>query len=168
LLGDSDERDRLGIEGLDQLGEVGQRPGQPVDLVDDDDVDPAGVDILQELLKGRAIEIAAGIGGVVIMLGEGPPALRGLTLYIGLAGIPLGIERIELQFQAMLGGFAGVDGAAQRFCRTSGHSDDRRSRPTCRQCRRLASDNRFRHRDVSNGTMPPRFCRWPLWDGQSP
>ena len=46
------------------------------------------------------------------MLGEGSPSLRGLTLYIGLAGIALGIERVELQFQAMLGGFAGVDGAA--------------------------------------------------------
>jgi hypothetical protein len=130
LLGDSDERDRLGIEGLDQLGEVGQRPGQPVDLVDDDDVDPAGVDILQELLKSRTIQIAAGIGGIVIMLGEGPPAPRGLTLYIGLAGIPLGIERVELKFQTMLGGFASVDGAADGFDRTSGH-DDHRSRPIC-------------------------------------
>ena len=29
------------VEGLDQLGEVEQRAGQPVDLVDDDDVDAA-------------------------------------------------------------------------------------------------------------------------------
>ena len=28
------------IERLDQLGEVGKRPRQPVDLVDDDHVDP--------------------------------------------------------------------------------------------------------------------------------
>jgi hypothetical protein len=47
LLGDRNERDRLGIKGLDQFGEIGERPGQPVDLVDDDDVYPAGVDVLQ-------------------------------------------------------------------------------------------------------------------------
>ena len=28
----------MGIEEFDQLGEVGKRPGQPVHLVDDDDV----------------------------------------------------------------------------------------------------------------------------------
>ena len=37
------------IEELDQLGEVGQRSGQPVDLVDDDDVDLAGPNVLQEV-----------------------------------------------------------------------------------------------------------------------
>jgi hypothetical protein len=31
----------MSIEELDQLGEVGERTGEPVDLVDDDDVDPA-------------------------------------------------------------------------------------------------------------------------------
>ena len=39
LLSDRDERHALGVEDLDDLGEVGQRAGQPVDLVDDDDVD---------------------------------------------------------------------------------------------------------------------------------
>jgi hypothetical protein len=36
----------------------------------------------------------------------------GLTLYIGLAGLPLGIQGIEFQVQVMFGRFAGVDGAA--------------------------------------------------------
>ena len=40
-LGDRDERHLMGIEQLDQLGEVGQRAGQAIDLVDHDDVDPA-------------------------------------------------------------------------------------------------------------------------------
>ena len=75
LLGDGDERDRSGVEHLDQLGEVGQRAGQAVDLVDHDHVDLAGLDILQQLLEGRAVEVAAGIGRVVIALGQGPPAL---------------------------------------------------------------------------------------------
>ena len=75
LLGDGDERDRPGVEGLDQLGEVGERPGQAVDLVDHDHVDLAGLDIRQEPLEGRAVEVAAGIGGIVIVLGQGLPAL---------------------------------------------------------------------------------------------
>ena len=66
------------------------------------------------------------------MLGQGLPSLRGLALYIGLAGIALGIERVELQFQTVLGRFAGVDGAADRFDRVSGHGD-RRSKRICRQ-----------------------------------
>ena len=115
LLGDGHKGDRSGIKGLDQLGEVGQRTGEAVDLVDDHDVDPAGLDIGQQLFQGRAVEVAAGIGRVVVVLGEGPPALRGLALDIGLAGLPLGVQRIELLLQAMLGGFAGVDRAAQRF-----------------------------------------------------
>ena len=43
------------IEQLDQLGEVGKRPGQPVDLVDDDHVDLAGPDIVQQLLDRRPL-----------------------------------------------------------------------------------------------------------------
>lgn len=38
--------------------------------------------------------------------------MRGLNPYICLAGIPLGVERVEFQLQAVLGGFAGVDIAA--------------------------------------------------------
>ena len=78
------------------------------------------------------------------MLGQGPPTLRGLTLYIGLAGIALGIERVELQFQAMLGRFAGVDGAADRLNRVSGH-ESYLSHRICLCLRRSASDRRFRH-----------------------
>ena len=37
LLGDRDEGHTMGIEQLHQLGEVGQRAGEPVDLVDDDE-----------------------------------------------------------------------------------------------------------------------------------
>jgi hypothetical protein len=40
--GDRDEGDVMGIEQFDQLGKVGERPGQTVDLVDHDDIDLAG------------------------------------------------------------------------------------------------------------------------------
>ena len=41
------------VEQFDQLGEVGERPRQPVNLVDDDHVDLAGPDIVQQLLERR-------------------------------------------------------------------------------------------------------------------
>ena len=40
LLGDRDERHLMGVEEFNDLGEVGERAGQPVDLVDNDGVDP--------------------------------------------------------------------------------------------------------------------------------
>ena len=49
-LGDRDEGDAVGVEQLDQFGEVGERTGETVDLVDDDDVDPALPDGLKKSL----------------------------------------------------------------------------------------------------------------------
>ena len=65
-LRDRDERHRMLVEQLDQLGEIGQRPGQPVDLVDDDDVDLAGADLGQQLLQGRAVKGGAGKRAIII------------------------------------------------------------------------------------------------------
>ena len=48
----------MGVEQLDQFGEVGERTGETVDLVDDDDVDPALPDGLKKSLQGRTVEIA--------------------------------------------------------------------------------------------------------------
>ena len=103
------------VEQFDQLGKIGQRPGQPVDLVDDDDVDLAGLDLGQQLLQGRAVERGAREGAIVIAAGDQPPALMGLALDIGLAGLPLGIERVELKIEIMLGRFAGVDRTAEQL-----------------------------------------------------
>jgi hypothetical protein len=44
------------VEQLDQLGKVGERAGQPVDLVDDHDVDFAGPDLAEQLLQGRPLQ----------------------------------------------------------------------------------------------------------------
>ena len=40
------------IEEFDQLGKIGERTGQAIDLVDDDDVDLAGADIVQQTPDG--------------------------------------------------------------------------------------------------------------------
>jgi hypothetical protein len=37
-----------------------------------------GVDVSQQFLERRAVEVAAGIGRIVITLGESLPTLRGL------------------------------------------------------------------------------------------
>ena len=43
------------VEQFDQFGEVGKRSRQPVDFVDDDDVDLASLDIVQQLLERRPL-----------------------------------------------------------------------------------------------------------------
>ena len=45
----------MGIEQFDQFCEVGQRSGEAIDLVDDDDVDLAGSDIVQKPLQVRTV-----------------------------------------------------------------------------------------------------------------
>jgi hypothetical protein len=50
LLGDRDERDIVLVEELDQLGEVRQRACQAIDLVNHDDIDLAGLHIIEKAL----------------------------------------------------------------------------------------------------------------------
>jgi hypothetical protein len=73
------------VEQLDQLGEIGERPGQTVDLVDDDDIDLAAADIIQQLLQRGAVERGARQTAIVVAGSDQPPALVGLTLDVGLA-----------------------------------------------------------------------------------
>ncbi len=47
----------LGVEPLDDAGEVGQRAGQAVDLVDHHDVDPPGVHLGQQPLQRRPLHV---------------------------------------------------------------------------------------------------------------
>ena len=105
------------VEQLDQLGEVGERAGQAIDLIDDDDVDLAGPDLVQQSLQGRAVERGAGEPAIVVAVRNQAPALMRLALDIGLAGLALGVERVEGEVEIMLGRFAGVDRAAQRLSR---------------------------------------------------
>ena len=72
------------IEQLDQLGKVSQRARQAVDLVDDDDVDLSGSQILQQPLQRRAVGIAAGEAAIVIFGPDQRPAGMRLTPDIGL------------------------------------------------------------------------------------
>jgi hypothetical protein len=72
------------FEQLDQLGEISQRASQAVDLVDDDDVDLSGSQILKQPLQRRAVGVAAGEAAIVIFgPNQGPAGMR-LAPDIGL------------------------------------------------------------------------------------
>ena len=47
----TDERDRLLVEKLDQLGKIGQRPGEPVELVHYYNFYLAGSNLSEKLLR---------------------------------------------------------------------------------------------------------------------
>jgi len=61
------------------------------------------------------------IFGVELAVTDQTPALVRLALDVGLAGLPLGIERVELEVEVMLGGLAGVDRAAHDFLGGTSH-----------------------------------------------
>ncbi len=65
---DRDERNRLGIKGLNQLFEVSKRSGEAVDLVDHYYANHVGLDVSEQSFEGRALEVAAGNGCVVVRL----------------------------------------------------------------------------------------------------
>src|SRR5438067_13843723 len=74
------------VEQLHQLGEVGQRAGEPVDLVDHHDVDLFVPEIGEQAVQSGAVEGGARDPAIVVAVGNEPPALVGLALDIGLAG----------------------------------------------------------------------------------
>ena len=98
---------------LDELREVHQRARQPVDLVDHDDVDQPLLDVGEQPLQRRPLQRAAGEAAVVVGLADQRPALGALAGDVGLAGLALGVQRVELLLQPLLGGLAGVDRAAE-------------------------------------------------------
>src|SRR6201993_70894 len=62
------------IEDLDDLGKIGERAGQPVDLVDDDGIDPTRRNLGKQSLQSRSIDRRAGEPAIVVSLGEADPA----------------------------------------------------------------------------------------------
>src|SRR5205085_399344 len=75
LLGHRDERHSLGIEKLDEPGKIGERPRQPVDLVDNDNVEPAGPDIGEQLLQRRPLHGATREPAIIIAASRQYPPL---------------------------------------------------------------------------------------------
>ena len=107
-----DEGDAVPLEHVDQLGKIGERAGQPIDLVADDGVDPAGLDIADQPLQRRALQRAAAVPAIVVAVVEREPAFMALAVDVGSAGLALGVEAVEGQLQAFLGAFPAIDRAA--------------------------------------------------------
>src|SRR5205085_4657623 len=84
LLRHRNERHTLCVEELDQPGKIGERAGQPVDLVYDHDIDAARPDIGEQALRRGSLEIAAGEPAIVIAGSYQYPALVALAADIGL------------------------------------------------------------------------------------
>ena len=103
----------MGVEDVDDLGEIRQRSGQPVNLVDDDDLNLAGRDVFQQPLEGRALHRAAGEAAVIIHVRNGDPSRMTLTDDIGVASLALRVEGIELLLESVFGRFSGVNRAAE-------------------------------------------------------
>ena len=66
------------VEQLDHPGEVHQRPCQPVDLVDHDDVHLALGNVSKQLLEGRALHGGTGDAAIIVVLLYQLPAFAGL------------------------------------------------------------------------------------------
>jgi hypothetical protein len=111
LLRHRNERCALGVEDLDDLGKVGERAGQPVDLVDNHDVDPTSLDLCEQLLQRAPFHRGAGEPAIVIIVRQAHPPLVPLALDEGLTRFALRLQRIELLFEPLLGRLAGVDRA---------------------------------------------------------
>src|SRR5258706_611672 len=119
------------LEGFDQLEKIQHRAGKTIDLVNDHNIDAAGLNVGHETFKGGAIERAAGHATVVIVVGDLDPTFPTLACDKGLAGLPLGVQRVELHLEAILTGFAGIDRAATSlvaYCFAMARSRSRASR----------------------------------------
>src|SRR6516165_2202542 len=112
LLRDRNKRRTPRIEDLDDLGKIGERTGQPVDLVDDNGIYPTRRDVGEQPLQSRPIDRRAGEPAVIITPAQAHPAFVALAGDKGLAGLALRKQRIEFLFEPLFRGFAGVDGAA--------------------------------------------------------
>jgi len=83
LLRHRNERHTLCVEELDQPGKIGERAGQPVDLVHDHDIDPARPDIGEQALRRGSLEIAAREPAIVIAVSRQQPTLVLLAANVG-------------------------------------------------------------------------------------
>ena len=90
------------IEQFDHLGEVGERPGQAVDLVDDHDIDETLADIGEQTLQRRPLHRAARKPAVVVCGLDELPAFAGLALDERLARLALGVQRVEVLLETLL------------------------------------------------------------------
>src|SRR5258706_9591509 len=89
-------------------------PRQAVDLIDNDDVDLPGADVLQQSLQIGTVGRPTRVSPIVIAGPDQGPAGMGLAFDIGGGSIVLRIQRVELLVEPVLSGDPGIDRAADR------------------------------------------------------
>src|SRR5271170_468955 len=100
LLRDCDKRNALRVEQLDHLGEVGDRTGKAIDLVNDYHIYDSPPDIFQQALKGGALHRSARKAAIIVSGLDEPPALTRLALDERLARFALRVQRVEVLLKA--------------------------------------------------------------------
>src|SRR5262249_19755953 len=100
--------------------------------------------VTQQRLQSRALQCSARETPVGIMGLDQLPALMGLALDVRFRRFALGIERVEVLFEPVLGGFASVDGTAQDLAPVSHH-------PAPASCRS--------HRACQKNAVHSSWCR---------
>jgi hypothetical protein len=83
-------------------------------LVDHDDIDQSGIDVVEQLLESRSHQVCAGEAAVRIDTGDNLPALSGAVANVLLARRLLRIQRIEILIEPLGRRFARIDRAADR------------------------------------------------------
>jgi hypothetical protein len=97
-------RDQSGKTKLARAKTRAKRPTkQPVDLIDDDHIDLARLDIGDQPFQGWPLHRAAGKPAIIIERRQHRPAFVFLRENEGGAGFALGVERIEGLLQPFLG-----------------------------------------------------------------
>lgn len=101
-----------GIECLDNLGKISQTTGEAVYLTYNDGVDLLGIDIREQAFEPWTLHGSARIAAIVVVAVERAPSFLFLAEDVRLAGLTLGIKRVEGLFEPFFGRFAGVNRAA--------------------------------------------------------
>ena len=100
-----------------------KRPAQAIDLVDDDHVDQARLNVGHQPAQGGAFQGGAGKPAVVVVVWDQHPSLGTLAGDVRHAGVALGIEGVELALQPLFGALARIDGAAELLDRGGRHHE---------------------------------------------
>ena len=111
------------VEQLDELSEVRQRAGKAVNLIDDDYVDFLGLHILQQPLQSWPVGVAAGESAIVVFGSQHCPSGVRLAPDIGLRGIILCVEGVEVLIEPLVGRNACIDRTADQLRRHGLHDD---------------------------------------------
>jgi len=91
-LGDANEGHVTSVEDFNKLREIHQGPAEPVNLVDDHDINASDFYVGKKFFQRRPVESATGYTAVVILLRQFDPPFRTLARNIGAAGLALSVQ----------------------------------------------------------------------------